>query len=597
MTGRRPGRWRAWLLPCLGLLMAVQAGAETPPPAAKPVFRIAGTVVNRRNGSPIAHCRLTATQNGLTSDISDAPPDQDRGGNGFRGGFAGVRSRRMRAGGNDTQEVEAVYSDDAGHFSLTVPSAGVWKLTGSARGYHQQSYEQQENFWSGIVLSTATPELTVRFGMYSDSSIAGIVYDEAGEPVRNALVRVEPVQHTAANEGIRRRVQIARTDDRGRYEVAELSPGDYRVGVNAQPWYAARGIRHAATDPGSSLDPSLDLVYAETWYPAAADRESSDPVILGAGEEREADFHLTPIPSIHLRIPQQQPPGDGGDENTRRFGRAPTVQRDGGSSGPGPMTTSVDGKEWDIGGLTPGTYQVRTPNPGGAGERLSTLTLASGSPAVVAATSAMAATSLTVTVDGVDPEAVRQINLVDATSRQSFGTAERGQPGGEGEEDSRQTGARTINAPPGRYEIFLQGKPGLYLTGLTATGAKAEGRTIELGGGSPKLTVHAAIGLSEVEGVARMDGKPLPSAMVLLVPAGYGQTRNVAPLRRDETNTDGSFDLRNVFPGEYILVAIDHGWEINWRDSATLDSYLTKGTPLNLQPAGTARKTLDAIEP
>ena len=29
----------------------------------------------------------------------------------------------------------------------------------------------------------------------------------------------------------------ARTDDRGMYELANLSPGEYRLSVHAQPWY------------------------------------------------------------------------------------------------------------------------------------------------------------------------------------------------------------------------------------------------------------------------------------------------------------------------------------------------------------------------
>ena len=72
--------------------------------------------------------------------------------------------------------------------------------------------------------------------------------------------------------------------------------------------------------------------------------------------------------------------------------------------------------------------------------------------------------------------------------------------------------------------------------------------------------VTGAIGTGEVDGVTRRDAKGVGGAMILLVPAGYGRLDNVAPVERDETNTDGSFALRSVIPGEYILVAIDEGW-------------------------------------
>jgi len=48
---------------------------------------------------------------------------------------------------------------------------------------------------------------------------------------------------------------------------------------------------------------------------------------------------------------------------------------------------------------------------------------------------------------------------------------------------------------------------------------------------------------------------------------------------RDQTNTDGSFELQNVVPGQYILIAIDHRLERDWNDPSTLRNYLTQGVP------------------
>ena len=85
--------------------------------------------------------------------------------------------------------------------------------------------------------------------------------------------------------------------------------------------------------------------------------------------------------------------------------------------------------------------------------------------------------------------------------------------------------------------------------------------------------------------------------MVLLVPATLGTASDLTAIQRDETNTDGTFLLSGVTPGQYILVAIDRGWNVDWRNPATLGQYLLHGTPVDLRAAGKAHEALEAVVP
>ena len=68
-------------------------------------------------------------------------------------------------------------------------------------------------------------------------------------------------------------------------------------------------------------------------------------------------------------------------------------------------------------------------------------------------------------------------------------------------------------------------------------------------------------------------------------------------LRQDQTNTDGSFDVANIIPGQYILVAIDHGWQINWGDPSTLRRYLMQGAPVELKSSAIVKQNIIAQAP
>ena len=71
------------------------------------------------------------------------------------------------------------------------------------------------------------------------------------------------------------------------------------------------------------------------------------------------------------------------------------------------------------------------------------------------------------------------MTLIDRDGHNGNFSSNRGEggvigPGGPGRRDQRDPAAdRIIEAPPGRYEVVLQGRPNLFVTGLTAKGAEA----------------------------------------------------------------------------------------------------------------------------
>jgi hypothetical protein len=570
-------------------------------------YEITGVVVNSVNGSPVGHCRMTASSVGRPGAV---------------GGFGG--NRQFPAPSND-----GIDCDDRGRFTVTVPSAGAWRLMASARGFVGAAYDQHEQFSSAVVLTVDAPAKELVFRLSPEATITGVVLDEAGEAVRNAQIMLQsvPTQVAGGVQPAGAMRGAGRTDDRGRYELSNLAPGDYRLSVTAQPWYAAvaQVQRVGATTDTSGLDPSLDFTYAQTWFPGVDDPARAEVIKLHAGDTREADFNMIPIPSIHLRI--LVPPRVQTVVNTAAGSQSgppppapvqvPMVQRlSPGAFGGGFVQTSArfdsDGQV-DVGGLTPGTYQVRLMGPNQDGRTALVEVTANSVRTVDMSTPSRDMARITVHVDGsaADPADEPsegegrgrnfgvQVSLIDVdTRRGSFSTMTGQGPMNGGRPGQRDPNAdRVIEAPPGRYEVVLQGRGNVFLTGLAAKGAETAGRYVTVGAGESALTVHTASGRASVSGFARMDGKAAVGAMVLLVPVTIEDPNSITVLRQDQTNTDGSFDIANVIPGQYILMGIDHGWAVNWGDASTLRRYLMQGVPLELKSSAVVKQNVEAQSP
>lgn len=534
------------------------ARAGEPAPASASVYRITGTVISSVDESPVAHAHLNATI---------AP-----------------RDRSSRFSGNGPASGVSIDADEHGRFVLTLPSPGSWHLTASATGFVTEAYEEHDNYSSAVVLRASEPSIDLRFKLSPEAEITGTVLDEAGEAVRSALITLQRRGSTLPDQEdqpFRNRTNT-QTDDRGVFEFVGLTAGDYRVLVDAKPWYSS--TNQARSQGNTPSDPALDVTYQLTWFPGVDDPAQAEIVSLRPADIRRTDFHMVPIPAVHLQltVPASSEPVAG-----RSIPFFPVLERiDNGGNGPG-LGQSTFGRtgsgQIDIGGLAPGVYRMRLPGQEQQAHA-TVIEIAPGSSRVVDVAAASAETAH-IAIDLSDgeerPVGVELRNTENDRRFTSFQTnmfllaRTRG--------DSQQTPRNiSLDVPPGHYEVSLMGRGEAYLTGIAAKGAEVSGRFITVHPGDTTLILHTAKGHASATGIASIAGKPVVGAMVLLVPAGLNDLGSFTRMVQDQSNTDGSFDLNNIIPGQYILIAIDQGWKGNWKDATTLQRYLTQGIPLDL---------------
>jgi hypothetical protein len=70
--------------------------------------------------------------------------------------------------------------------------------------------------------------------------------------------------------------------------------------------------------------------------------------------------------------------------------------------------------------------------------------------------------------------------------------------------------------------------------------------------------------------------------MILLVPRDF--TGDPLSLRRDQSDSDGTFMLPQVPPGTYTVVAVENGWDQEWANPGVIKSWLSRGETIDASP-------------
>jgi len=520
------------LSPAISRAQAV--GAQ---PATDAGYRIAGTIVNGLGGAPLRSARVTVV------DTSNP--------------------RNSRA---------EITSED-GHFEFTQLAAGKYSLQGAKRSFIGAGYDQHEQFSTAIVTGAGldTEHLVLRLSPFA--VLSGKVFDEAGEPVRQANVALYR-EDRRTGVGRIQRMRDANTDDQGSYEFTPLSSGIYFLSVAATPWYAVHA-RPASSQNGaempSAIDRSLDVAYPLTYYKDATEPDEASPIPIRGGDRLEVDIHLDPVPALRLLVHVP-------DNGAHGFS-SPLLQRpslDGMQSVQSSGVEMVSQGVYAMMGVPAGRYAVRSFATPGQGEPPSDIEMdLSEDGQELDAAKGVPASSVKASVQmraGVLPQQLL-IGLWNGKTSSAAG----GAVSDKGEVEFH-------DVVPGKYEVLAQAAQESYSVVHISIegGGEVSGDTLSVAAGA-SLTVALTVAGSalRVEGFVKHTGKAAPGAMVVLVPNDPESNRQL--FRRDQSDLDGSFSLRGVIPGSYTVVAIENGWDLDWSSPGVITHYCQKGQPVKVE--------------
>jgi protocatechuate 3,4-dioxygenase beta subunit len=218
-------------------------------------------------------------------------------------------------------------TDDEGRFSFAELAAGRYTLSASRPGFITVAYGARRPGGLGSALPVAAGQQVtgVTLRMLRGAVITGTVRDERGDPVPGVRANVMMYRFDSQT-GERTLVSASRglgdqTDDRGRYRVFGLAPGEYIVLVtqgfgprgltDVQPttaedvlWAtrqlqsgAAAGAR-APMPPPAARQP---VAYAPVFHPGTTSLSGAALITLAAGEERaNVDIPMLMIPTAKI---------------------------------------------------------------------------------------------------------------------------------------------------------------------------------------------------------------------------------------------------------------------------------------------------------
>jgi len=466
-----------------------------------------------------------------------------------------------------------------GHFIFEHLAAGKYSLAASRRGYIGAAYDEHEGYSTAIVTGEGLTSDGLTFPLSPRAVIRGTITDDGGDAVQQARVSLYR-QNLRNGLGNIVRAGTTMTDDTGAYEFSRLDAGNYYVAVSANPWYATRPQPKRDTQgdalPDDQRSP-LDVAYPTTFYADVTDSDSATPIPLKAGDKVQVDLTMHAVPAVHLliQVPSPSRPGFAMPQLTQEaFGLTEGTQASISYSWRGRQQDNDRETTVELNGVAPGHYSVEL-HGGGDMSRSASLDATSDSRIDLSQSSGMADVSgkLGMTGGGALPD---RLNISLRSSD--------GRNGGGGRVESDGSFA-LHGVTPGSYEVWVTAADtSLAVTHLTATGASTEGNTIKVTSQPVAISATLAEGSASVTGFARRDDKAAPGVMVLLVPKTPGAEREM--FRRDQSDSDGSFVLNRVVPGDYMVVAIENGWTLDWAHAEVIAHYLPGGLKVTV-PAHT----------
>jgi hypothetical protein len=482
-------------------------------------------------------------------------------------------------------------TDSEGHFLLEGLPCASYLLTASRPGFVDASYGQRRPSAPGAVLTLSPGQKVIGlfFKLQRASVITGHVFDENGEPVQRALVRVL----RPTGRGKRQDTQEAGTgvtNDLGEFRIYDLNPGRYYIAVTYDPWSAREGF-----DP-KPRPRLLKKGYSATFFPNTTDPSKAQTLALSPGQELTSiDFRMelvtmNTVSGKILNLPAT---------NTTRGGMNISMSpRGSGLLALDTIDAHSVGKDgtFTLYRIPPGSYYIQA----GYFDR---------------ETMDQLWTSRQLELTGEDIEG---ITLAFAPSN-----TVRGHVQWEGSKQEDFSSLMVFLSPvaedsgvvkhsevkPDGSLLFLHLNEGEYRPSIRSTDVDChiksgragsspmvDGKVSIHSGADNSLELMASCRAPRVEGqVLNGDSLPAVGVFVVLVPEPRLREQP-SEFVTAKTDQNGHFLLKGILPGDYKLFSWDSVEEGDWYDADFLKPFEDKGIPIHLDESDHKSIGLNLIE-
>jgi uncharacterized protein (DUF2141 family) len=560
---------------------ARQAGARDRAQLPKGTAVIAGRVLTADTGRPVKRARVVVTGGG-------------------RGGQTSM-------------------TDDQGRYRIDELGAGNYMVTASKTGFVDSVFGQRRPLQPGspVVVAEAQGIENIDLRLTRGGVITGRLMDEDGEPLARALVTVQRYRYVAGERQLTP-AGADQTDDRGQYRVFGLPPGEYFVSASTAGLaeLLGRGMQQLAAGIGAlggrggggrggaglgggalaalgvSDEPEASG-YAPTYYPGVVGAPEAGKVNVAPGQEvGSIDFQILLVP--FATVSGIVGGGDGTDSVAVML-----MPQDDSNGGRGPMgaplltgRAQADGT-FSIRNVPPGRYMaiarlVRADAPATGMQTVVVNGQNIGGVSLMLQPGGSLSGHITVESSGTPAPADYSSFRVDAPDVTPLPFGGGGGRVGGGRGGGAAGNGRVEKNGAFRLDHLLPGKHHIRVTGGGAQGAgQWTLKSVSIGGQDvtdapvelkpgenvENITVVLTDRTTEITGTVR-DAKGAGAAALTVIAFSTDQQHWRAQSRRIQaarTDQSGTFRLRNLPPGDYLVIASDDVEQGEWFDPAFLE--------------------------